>query len=151
MTQFIVSLIDNYGIWGILISNFLSYSILPFPSDAVIVLGVNFFNPYTVLFTSLIGSTLGSISNYFIGLKGIRIFFIKRLSKKEKKAEKLFNRFGPVSIVLFSWLPIIGDPLIIAAGTLKMKFWKFLLFSTLGKLWYFILLIWFGFVLTYLF
>ena len=151
MVQFLTSLIENYGLLGIFIGTFLSYSILPLPSEPILILGINFFNPYAVLFVSLLGSTLGSISNYFIGLRGIRTFLIKRASKKEKKARKLFKKWGPISIVLFSWLPIIGDPLFIIAGTLKMKFWKFLLYSTLGKLWYFILLIWFGSVLTFLF
>lgn len=148
MVQLIVSLIDNYGLFGILIGTFLSYSILPVPTDVVIVLGVNFFNPYVVLFMSLLGSTLGSTLNYFIGLKGIRIFFIKRSSKKEKKAENMFNKWGPISIVLFGWLPFIGNPLVVIAGILKMNFWKFLVYSTLGKIWYFILLIWFGSVIA---
>ena len=141
MVQFVVSLIDNYGLFGILIGTFLSYSLLPVPADAVIVLGVNFFNPYVVLFTSLLGSTLGSMLNYFIGLKGIRVFLIKRSSEKEKKVKKLFNKWGPISIVLFSWLPIIGDPIFVVAGTLKMKFWKFLLYSYLFL--YLILLLFF--------
>jgi len=151
MVQFLSSLIENYGLLGIFIGTFLSYSILPLPADALIVLGVSFFNPYAVLFVSLLGSTLGSISNYFIGLKGIRTFLKKRYSKKEKRAGKMFRKWGPVSIVLFSWLPIIGDPLFVIAGTLKMNFWKFLLYSTLGKIWYLILLIWFGSFLTSLF
>ncbi len=147
MYEFIEVLIINYGLIGILIGTFLSYSILPLPTDAVIVLGVSFINPYAVLFASLLGSTLGSVSNYFIGLKGIRTFLIKRSSKKEEKAQRLFRKWDSISLVLFSWLPFIGDPLFIIAGTLKMKFWKFLLYSTLGKLWYLSLLIWFGFTL----
>jgi len=148
MTQFIASLIDNYGLFGILLGTFLSYSLIPLPSDPIIVLGGNLFNPYSVLFVSLLGSTLGSTLNYYIGLKGIRTFFIKHPSKKGKKAEKLFDKWGPKSIVFFSWVPFIGDPLFVIAGTLKMKFWKFLLYSTLGKLWYFIFLIWFGYILN---
>ena len=85
MVQFIASLVDNYGLFGILIGTFLSYSILPLPTDAVIVLGVNYFSPYAVRLFALLGSTLGSMMNYFIGLKGIRLFFIKQSSKKEKK------------------------------------------------------------------
>ncbi|MBI2134724.1 DedA family protein [Candidatus Woesearchaeota archaeon] len=144
MLQYVTNLMIDYGILGIIISTFLSFSVLPLPSDAAILLAANYFDPYTLLFASLIGSSLGSIVNYYIGLKGIRVFFIKKPSRKQKKAEAIFDRWGGLSLLLLSWLPFIGDPLIVIAGTLRMKFWKFLFYSTLGKLWYFIVLIWFG-------
>tara|TARA_Y100000310_G_scaffold341787_1_gene442106 strand:- start:8722 stop:9177 length:456 start_codon:yes stop_codon:yes gene_type:complete len=151
MAEFISSLITNYGLFGLFITAFISYSIFPIPPiEVFIVLALNFFNPYTVFFTALLGATFGSILNYFIGIKGIRRF-INKSSKKEKKAERLFDKWGPISIVLFGWLPIIGNPLIIIAGTLKMNFWKLLVYSILGKIWYLILVIWFGSFLNSLF
>lgn len=144
MVEFVSYLITNYGLLGLFITSFVSFSIFPIPPiEVFIVLSLNFFNPYIVFFTTLVGSTFGSILNYFIGIKGIRRF-VNKSSKKERKAEKVFKKWGPMSIVLFGWMPIIGNPLVIIAGTLRMNFWKLVLYSTIGKIWYFILVIWFG-------
>ncbi len=143
------SLITDYGLASIFIAAFLSYSIFPIPPiEPLIILSLKHFNAYTILITSILGSTFGSILNYIIGLKGIRVFLLKKFSKTEKKARKIFEKFGPTSIVLLGWAPVVGNPLVIVAGTLKMKFWKFLIYSTLGKIWYFIFVIWFGSYLT---
>ena len=50
MAQFVISLIENYGLWGVFIGTFLSYSIIPIPTDIAIVLSLKFFNPYIVFF-----------------------------------------------------------------------------------------------------
>ena len=42
------------------------------------------------------------------------------------KAEDYFKKYGVWSL-LFSWLPIIGDPLTLVAGYLKVPFWIFML------------------------
>ena len=145
MTEFVSSLIANYGLLGIFIATFVSYSIFPIPPiEPLIVLALNFFNSYLVFIASILGATSGHILDYIIGLKGIRMFLMRRYPKTEEKARRLFIKLGPMSIVLFSWMPLIGNPIIIIAGSLKMNFWKFLFYSTVGKVWYFILVIWFG-------
>ena len=143
--QIVKSLVKKYGLQGLFSAQLLSYSILPFPPEPPIVLSVLLgLNPLAVLVVSLLGATIGSILTYLIGLKGIRGFLVKRSPEKEEKARKFFEKWGPLSLVLFSWLPILGDPLIIVAGTLKMNFWKFFGYSTLCKLWYFMIWTWFG-------
>jgi membrane protein YqaA with SNARE-associated domain len=42
------------------------------------------------------------------------------------------NRFGPV-ILLLSWLPVVGDPLCVAAGSLRLRFMSCLFYMTIGK------------------
>jgi membrane protein YqaA with SNARE-associated domain len=49
------------------------------------------------------------------------------------KAERYFNRYGSWAL-LFSWVPILGDPLCLAGGVLKTGFWRFVLLVALGKL-----------------
>ena len=43
-----------------------------------------------------------------------------------------FNRYGKWSLLL-AWVPIIGDPLTLFAGMLKVNFGLFLLLVTIGK------------------
>ena len=54
------------------------------------------------------------------------------------KAEQLesvqtyFQRYGLWSL-LFAWLPIVGDPLTLFAGVVRVRFWLFFLLVLLGK------------------
>ncbi|MBI5804009.1 DedA family protein [Candidatus Pacearchaeota archaeon] len=137
---------EQYKLLGIFLSSFLSYSIIPFPAEASVLLGLEFSGPLLVFFVVLFGSTLGSITTYLIGYGGVRRF-VGTGKKRERWAEKIFDRYGPISLLTLAWLPIIGDPLILLAGTLELNFWKFLVYTTVGKIIYFVLIIWFGIVL----
>lgn len=141
---FLLAIVQNYGLYGLFLSVFLSYSILPSFTIAPVLISVEFFNPWLVFLVSMLAATLGSIVNYYIGLKGIRRFLPD--NKTILKAEKRIDKYGPFALIFLTWLPVIGDPIIIAAGVLNMKFWKFLLYSTLSKIWYLALIIFFGIV-----
>ena len=80
------------------------------------------------------GNSLGSILNYFIGLKGEE-FLVKKRYLKEKnilKIKKYFDKYGYLTI-LFSWLPIIGDPITLMAGVLKYDIRKFIILVIIAK------------------
>jgi membrane protein YqaA with SNARE-associated domain len=48
------------------------------------------------------------------------------------RAEGWYHRYGRWSL-LFAWLPVIGDPLTVIAGTLREPLGIFLLLVTIGK------------------
>ena len=48
------------------------------------------------------------------------------------KASSWFKKFGIWSL-LFSWVPIVGDPLTFVAGILKIKFLIFFILVSVGK------------------
>jgi len=48
------------------------------------------------------------------------------------QAEGWFQKYGQWSLLL-AWLPVIGDPLTIVAGTLGISRVRFLILVTLGK------------------
>ncbi len=127
------SLLSNYGLFGLFLVNFLSYSIIPLPSEAATVFSAIIFNPYITFVVAFVGATVGTLTNYYIGLKGIRKFMPEKKSKTRKRANEIFRKYGNVGILFFSWLPIIGDPLTIVAGSFKMNFWKFLVYTSVGK------------------
>lgn len=144
-----LTLLNNYGLLGVFLSTLIAYSILPFPSEAAIIAATFFANPFYVLVVALIGGTLGSLTNYYIGKKGVREIIknkkiISRKSKWNQKAHKLMEKYGGISIFLFGNFPLIGDPIMILAGSLNMKLPKFLFYSTLGKTIYFIIVIFIG-------
>jgi membrane protein YqaA with SNARE-associated domain len=117
--------------------SFLAATILPFSSEltlAGLVTTSNYDNLLLLIVASL-GNVLGSVVNWILG------FYSRSLSKKRwfpfkdkqiEKSSKWFNRFGRWSL-LFAWVPVIGDPLTLAAGLLRVKFVEFLTFVAIGK------------------
>ena len=117
--------------------SFLAATILPFSSEltlAGLVTTSNYDNLLLLIVASL-GNVLGSVVNWILG------FYSRNLSKKGwfpfkdqqiEKSTSWFNRFGKWSL-LFAWVPIIGDPLTLAAGLLRIRFIEFLVLVTIGK------------------
>jgi len=116
-------------------SAFLSATFFPFGSEAVLIYDIlQGYNIYYLLFFATIGNTLGSVVNYFLGLKGEEFLERKNLLKREKidKYIKFFSKYGGVTLLL-AWAPIIGDPITFIAGILKYDFKKFLLLVAISK------------------
>ena len=122
---------------SLLVISFLAATILPFSSEltlAGLVTTSNYDNLLLLIVASL-GNVLGSVVNWILG------FYSRNLSTKRwfpfkdkqiEKSSKWFNRFGRWSL-LFAWVPIIGDPLTLVAGLLRVKFVEFLILVTIGK------------------
>lgn len=151
MFESLVGLLPAYGLLGLFLICFFSASLLPFPSEPAIVLALKFFDPYSIFLIVLISSTLAASINYFIGLKGLRVFFVKRDPADEKKAEKWFEKWGAPALLASTWLPFIGDLFPLVAGTLGMKWQKFLFLIVVARVIKTIAVIFFGFELLTLF
>jgi membrane protein YqaA with SNARE-associated domain len=104
------------------------------------------YNPLWLFIAATAGNTLGSCVIWYLGLKLLQ-FQHKRWfpcsAAVLDKAQRQFQRFGSWSL-LFAWLPVVGDPLTLIAGVLKVRFCLFLLLVLLGKAGRYALLIWFG-------
>ena len=77
-----------------------------------------------------VGNIIGSCFNWWIGQELLRFQskpWFPFENEQIKTAQYHFNRFG-VWMLLFAWVPIIGDPLTLIAGMLKVRFPLFLLF-----------------------
>jgi membrane protein YqaA with SNARE-associated domain len=117
--------------------SFFAATILPVSSEVVLLgmLSSNTYSSFLLLLFASFGNILGSCVNWYLG-----IHFIKFQNKKWfpfsqnsiTKASYWFNKYGQWSL-LFSWVPIIGDPLTFIAGSLKVNFFKFLLLVSIGK------------------
>lgn len=116
-------------------SAFISATLLPMGSEALLIYDIKQnYNLYALLFFATIGNTLGSLVNYFLGLKGELFLEKKKYLKKEKieKYKRFFDKYGSFSLLL-SWMPIIGDPLTFVAGVLKYSLKKFILIVLFAK------------------
>ena len=126
----------SQGLPALFILSFLAATVLPLGSEWLLVLLIvgGHHAPTTVVIATL-GNYLGACTTYLIGVWGSDFFIKKvlRLGEKESaQATALFQRYGSWSLLL-SWLPFIGDPLCLLAGTFRTSFPLFSLFVLLGK------------------
>ena len=116
-------------------SAFISATLFPLGSEALFIYDINEgYNIYLLLFFATIGNSLGSIFNYFLGLKGEEYLIRKKLLSEKMilKSKNYFDKYG-FYCLLFSWLPIIGDPLTFVAGILKYDLKKFVIIVIIAK------------------
>lgn len=88
-----------------------------------------------LLAVATIGNTLGAVVNWVLGRFLVRFQDRKWFPVSPRRLEQasgLFQRYG-YPLLLFSWVPVIGDPLTMAAGVLKARFLPFLLLVLIGK------------------
>lgn len=106
---------------------FVSATLFPGGSEAVLV-GAAAAQPeksWLFLGVATLGNTLGGMTGYLLGR------FIPE-KKKEGRALAWLHRRG-VWALLFSWLPLFGDALPVAAGWLRLNPWVSALFIAIGK------------------
>ena len=117
------------------ITALISATLFPLGSEALLIYDITQgHNIYLLLFFATIGNSLGSVINYFLGLKGEEYLINKKLLNEKyiSKTKTYFDKYGFWSI-LFSWLPIIGDSITFVAGILKYDFKKFLILVIIAK------------------
>ena len=116
--------------------SFLASTLIPLGSEWLLVaLIVQGFAPLPVVLVASVGNLLGGCTNYGVGLLGSTFLItrILRLGENERfRAEQFFAKYGSWSLLL-SWLPIIGDPLCVVAGLMKVGFTRFALLVLTGK------------------
>ena len=117
---------ESSSLWTLFASSFLAATLLPGGSEFVLA-GVLSAYPqqfWPALAIATLGNTLGGMSSYLIG----RII----PQHAEIKGLKWVQRYGS-PVLLASWVPIIGDPLCVAAGWLRINPWLSAAFMAIGK------------------
>lgn len=118
---------ETASLWALFTSSFLAATLLPGGSEAVLY-GVLRLHPervWAALAVATAGNTLGSMSSYLVGRIVPRTRPLKGLETVRK--------YGSPALLL-AWVPILGDPLCVAAGWLRVNPWYSLLFIAIGKL-----------------
>ncbi|MEH8015810.1 DedA family protein [Rheinheimera muenzenbergensis] len=128
-------------------SGFIAATLFPASSEALLLaLLAQGYTPLWLFVAATAGNTLGSCVNWYLGLR-LLDFQHKRWfpvsARAIAAAQQQFGRFGKLSL-LFAWLPVVGDPLTLVAGVMKIPFIPFLLLVLLGKAVRYALLIWLG-------
>ena len=135
----------QYGLFGLFLSGFLSGSIFPFNSEAVLSLMIfSGFDPKSSLIVATAGNTLGGISIYYLGYLG-KMEWIEKSSKVNPEQIHAilpkFKKYGSLAATL-SFVPVIGDVIILALGFFRTSPFFTLFFMTIGKIARYIAVIW---------
>ena len=118
--------------------SFLAATILPFSSELTLagLITTSNYNNLLLLIVASFGNVLGSVVNWILGFYSRNLTTKKWFPFKDRQIEnssKWFSKFGKWSL-LFAWLPVIGDPLTLVAGLLRVKFLEFLILVMIGKI-----------------
>lgn len=116
------------------LSAFASSTLLPGGSEAVLLLlaqqgGAD--RPL-LLAVATLGNTLGGMSSWAIGRFIAWRWPARPLKENQRRALARVQRWGAPALLL-SWVPVIGDPLCLAAGWLRIHWLPSLLFIAAGK------------------
>ena len=115
--------------------SFISATLFPMGSEALLIYDLTLdLSMYLILIFATFGNTLGSIVNYWLGLKGEEYLVDKNFldEKNILKAKNYFDKYGGYSL-LITWMPVIGDPITFIAGIVKYDFKKFVLLVFIAK------------------
>lgn len=115
-------------------SAFLAATILPLSSEAALVALVYAQGQVTLpVLVATAGNFLGACTTYWIGLRAARLLQQRKGTKiPDVRAVRLLQRYGQ-PVLLLSWVPIIGDALVVLAGSTAMPFAAFSFWVLLGK------------------
>lgn len=118
------------------LSAFIAATVLPFYSEAFLyVLLQSAPSPLWPVLIATTGNVLGSCVNWWLG-RGILHFRHRRWfyfnDEQIERAQRGFQRYG-LWTLLFAWVPVLGDPLTLIAGVMRVRFRIFVLLVTIGK------------------
>jgi membrane protein YqaA with SNARE-associated domain len=124
-----------YG--GLFAAALVAATILPAQSELLLagLLGAGQQNPWLLVAVASAGNVLGSIVNWGLGrflihLRHRRWFPLK--PSVYDRAVGWFDKYGLWSLLL-AWVPVIGDPLTVVAGALRIDLLRFTVLVAIGK------------------
>jgi membrane protein YqaA with SNARE-associated domain len=123
--------------FSLFVISFLAATILPFSSELTLagLIATSNYDNLLLLTIASFGNVLGSVVNWVLGFYSRNLTKIKWFPFKANQIEnssKWFNKFGKWSL-LFAWVPIVGDPLTLVSGLLRVRFLDFIILVAIGK------------------
>jgi membrane protein YqaA with SNARE-associated domain len=118
-------------------SAFLAATVFPAQSEVVMaaLLAEREHSAALLLIVGTAANTLGSVVNWALGraLTGSAARrWLRIRPERLERAQHLFERWGAWSLLL-AWVPVIGDPLTVAAGAMRLRLWRFVPLVAAGK------------------
>lgn len=132
------------SLWFLFFSAFIASTLFPGGSEALLAYLVsdNTHSLTLLVAVATLGNTLGAMTSWAIG----RLISLRYNAESLTKPEHILalsrvQRYGS-PILLLSWLPVVGDPLCVAAGWLRIHWLQSMIFIAVGKLLRYIVVVW---------
>lgn len=128
--------LQSYSYLGAFVISVTFNATLILPAGNIVVLvalGANMPMPGPV-FVGLIGgagAAIGETTGYIAGHSGRSLL---ARGKLYHRVENWVKKWGGLAIFVFSVVPLVFDLVGVAAGAMRYKFWKFLLYCALGRM-----------------
>jgi membrane protein YqaA with SNARE-associated domain len=111
--------------------SFAASTILPLSSEVPLALAIRNSSDWIIpVSVATVGNTLGACTTY--GLARAAVAVAPPHGERTGRASALLADYGAPAMVL-SWVPLVGDVLVLLAGAARMPVWKFIGWTTLGK------------------
>ena len=97
--------------------------------------------PWQLILVATFGNWIGAILSFALGrllylgidrLPGLPRLHQALHSQKYQRAHQWVERWGS-PVLLLSWVPIVGDPLVVVAGFLGVRWWQAVIWLGIGK------------------
>ena len=131
---------------SLFVAAFLAATILPAQSEAglagLVILG--HYNVFWLIIVASAGNILGAVVNYAIGAgvaSARRPRWWPETGRVGQRLTAFYHRYGAATLLL-SWVPIIGDPLTLLAGVMRLSFPVFLCLVSLAKITRYLVVVW---------
>ena len=141
--EWILATVEAWGYWGIFIAMAMESTVLPVPSELVVIpAGMLAYqgklNLLLVILSSTFGSLAGATFNYFFALwvgrpfleKYGKYFFVRPALLQ--KTDTFFTKHGAISTFTGRLIPGIRHLISLPAGLVRMNFASFAFYTTLG-------------------
>ena len=127
---------------SLFLAAFLAATIFPAQSEAVVVaMLLGDYGPLPVIAVASAGNVLGAMTTWALGYYAQalpRLAARLKLTREPRPLPDLtlarawYHRWGRWTLLL-SWLPLIGDGLVLVSGLMREGFWPVLILVTLAK------------------
>jgi membrane protein YqaA with SNARE-associated domain len=121
---------------GLFLTALLAATIFPAQSEAAVAgMLLSGHRPLLVIGIASVGNVLGSVVNWWLGTQAAKFGHRRWFPLKPAQIERAsgwYRRYGRWSLLL-SWVPVVGDPLTLAAGFLRERLLVFLLLVSIAK------------------
>ena len=112
--------------------SFAAATILPLSSELPLALAVRRSGAWlTPVIVATAGNYLGACTTYFLA-RYATDRALPEPSRRTAHATALISRYGPPALLL-SWVPFVGDVLVVLAGVAHMPLGRFSLWTLVGK------------------
>ena len=137
MVDALIEFFKDYGYWGMGLLAFLSGTVVPIASEVLLLffLGIGL-DALGLTVVATLGNTLGGITCFMLGYltSKERVQKLLRIpDRRMKRADALIQKYG-YWVASVSFLPAIGEVLLVALGVMRVNKYKVLAVMAVGKL-----------------